>query len=138
MKSASRQPSIRLPGNSDVGSVSVVLFIPSVDKYEQAIDQEHWVRVSLQFFGRSFGGATALGPAQGVWYESPDASPVMDCPYMLICYAKRAEMTDAFIGSMVSFLKSMGRDANQGEVGIVIDNNYWGLRDYGSEPSSGG
>jgi hypothetical protein len=96
------------------------------------------VSLSLEFFGKSFGGATALGPARGVWYESPDASPVVDCPFMLVCYAKRVALTDSFIDSMIGFMKFMGRGANQGEVGIVIDNNYWGLRDYEPEPSNGG
>jgi hypothetical protein len=38
----------------------LVLFIPSVDRFEQPIDQETWVDRALNFLGSAFGGATAF------------------------------------------------------------------------------
>jgi hypothetical protein len=47
----------------------LVLFIPSVDRYEQLIDQGAWVERALDFLGSTFGGATAFPKAKGVWRD---------------------------------------------------------------------
>jgi hypothetical protein len=36
-------------------STVLVLFVPSVDRYEQAIDQEYWVTEALATLGRNDG-----------------------------------------------------------------------------------
>ena len=41
-------------------STLLVLFIPSVDRYGVAIDQDAWVERALSFLGSAFGGATAF------------------------------------------------------------------------------
>jgi hypothetical protein len=40
----------------------LVLFIPSVDRLEEPIDQDLWVTEALSVLGKNFGGATA-----GTW-----------------------------------------------------------------------
>jgi hypothetical protein len=48
-------------------STTLVLFVPSVDRFEMAVDQEYWVAETLSVFGRLFGGATAFPQGRGVW-----------------------------------------------------------------------
>lgn len=38
----------------------LVLFVPSVDRDGEAIDQDHWVDETLRTCGTLFGGATAF------------------------------------------------------------------------------
>ena len=50
-------------------STVLVLLIPSVDRHEQAIDQEYWVTEALALLGRLFGGATAFPQGRGIWRD---------------------------------------------------------------------
>ena len=43
----------------------LVLFIPSQDRDEKPIDQDHWKREALTALGKLFGGATAY--PEGQW-----------------------------------------------------------------------
>jgi hypothetical protein len=48
----------------------VVLFVPSMERDgETPIDQERWLDLSLEMFGRVFGGATAYPKAKGIWRD---------------------------------------------------------------------
>jgi hypothetical protein len=47
-------------GAAKVESTLLVLFIPSVDRDSQPIDQDTWVHRALETLGELFGGATAF------------------------------------------------------------------------------
>ena len=47
-------------GASKAASTLLVLFIPSRDRNDRAIDQAHWVDEALNALGTLFGGATAF------------------------------------------------------------------------------
>jgi hypothetical protein len=50
--------------------ILVVLFVPSMERDgETPIDQERWLDLSLEMFGRVFGGATAYPKAKGIWRD---------------------------------------------------------------------
>ena len=44
-----------------------MLFIPSKDRTDRAIDQGYWVDQALSSLGTLFGGATAFPQGKGVW-----------------------------------------------------------------------
>jgi hypothetical protein len=58
-----------LLGASRAESTLLVLFIPSVDRFSQPIDQEVWVDQALKVLGECFGGATAYPQGRGVWRD---------------------------------------------------------------------
>ncbi len=111
-------------------AVLIVLFVPSVDRDERPIDQDHWTARALEVLGALFGGATAFPRARGVWRDDErDQRLVWDEPVVIHCYASapdvRKEVNQRVLGE---FCNEMGRATNQGEVGLVIDNVYHAFR----------
>jgi hypothetical protein len=110
--------------------VLLVLFVPSVDRDERPIDQEHWTSRALEALGTPFGGATAFPRARGVWRDDDrGARLVWDEPVVIHCYASapdvRRQTNQRALGA---FCKDMGRATNQGEVGLVVDDVYHAIR----------
>ncbi len=62
-------------------------------------------------FGRVFGGATAYPRAQGIWRDDERGGAlVKDEPVVVHCY-----------------------EARQGEVGLVVGDEYFAIRDFAEE-----
>jgi hypothetical protein len=113
--------------------VLVVLFVPSVERDGKThVDQAHWVELSLEMFGRVFGGATAYPKAKGVWRdEERGGALVMDEPVVVHCYTTPTDVQDeGKLAELGRFCRKMGREAHQGEVGLVIGDEYFAVRDF--------
>jgi len=111
----------------------VVFFVPSVERDGSTpIDQQHWVDAALDMFGHVFGGATAYPKAQGVWRDDERGGVlVKDQPVVVHCYTTPTEIEDATnLAELGSFCRRMGREARQGEVGLVVGDEYFGIRDF--------
>ena len=52
-------------GASKSASTLLVLFIPSRDRYDRAIDQDHWVEESLKVLGGAVRRSDRLPPGHG-------------------------------------------------------------------------
>jgi hypothetical protein len=116
--------------------VLVVLFVPSVERDGvTSIDQRHWVEASLEMFGRVFGGATAYPKAKGIWRDDEQGGAlVKDEPVVVHAYTTPADIQDdANLAELARFCRTMGREARQGEVGLVIGDEYFAIRDFGGE-----
>ena len=119
--------------NLPAATMQFTLFVPSCDRDSRPIDQEQWTQKSLTIFGTLFGGATAFPPGRGVWRDDDRGGAlVWDDPVMVVCYAKPDDVDDARLAELRHFLHHMGRDASQGEIGIVIDGEYYGISEYDS------
>ena len=117
-------------------AVLVVLFVPSVQHDgNTAIDQEYWVDAALETFGQLFGGATAFPRAKGVWRDDEMGGVlVKDQPVIIHCYTMPADIHDPDrLSRLGSFCRRMGREAHQGEVGLVIGDEYLAFRDFSKE-----
>ena len=102
----------------------LVLFIPSVDRYSAAVEQEFWVQRALETLGRCFGGATAFPKAKGVWRDDARGGElVFDEPVIINCYTSE-EALEEHVESLRAFLIDLGEQTNQGAVGLVIDRDY--------------
>lgn len=124
-----------LPGGK---RVLVVLFVPSVERDGRtAIEQDRWVERALALFGEVFGGATAYPRAKGVWRDDErQGILVFDEPVVLHCYlTPEAIEDDANLKRLAAFCRRMGRETNQGEIGVVIADEYFAIRDY-EEPTT--
>jgi hypothetical protein len=116
--------------------VLVVLFVPSVERDgATAIDQSRWIDSSLEMLGRVFGGATAYPKAKGIWRDDErDGALVKDEPVVVHCYTTQDDIQDdRKLAELGSFCKRMGREARQGEVGLVVGDEYFAIRDFGEE-----
>jgi hypothetical protein len=113
-----------------------VIFIPSVERDGTTeIDQARWVDEALNLLGRVFGGATAYPRAQGIWRDDENNGRlVRDNPVVVHCYMVPEAMDDANNQALLgAFCRKMGREANQGEVGLVIADEYLAITDFTKE-----
>lgn len=102
----------------------LVLFIPSVDRQEEPIDQELWESEALTVLGQLFGGATAFPQGRGVWRDDDRGGRlVFDAPVIIQCYTS-SEAIDERANELRTFLVRMGKETGQGAVGLVIDRTY--------------
>ena len=121
-------------------SVLMVLFVPSVERDgETPIDQDYWVNQALETFGRLFGGATAFPRAEGVWRDDERGGVlVRDQPIILHCYAAEKDLVPQEgqpdpLEELGRFCRRMGREAKQGEVGLVVADHYIAFTDLDEE-----
>ena len=102
----------------------LVLFIPSVDRRGEPVNQEHWETEALATLGRLFGGATAFPQGRGVWRDDQRAGHlVFDAPVIIQCYTNEEAISE-HAPELREFLVRMGKGAGQGAVGLVIDRTY--------------
>lgn len=102
----------------------LVVFVPSVDRRDEPIDQEFWETESLRVLGSLFGGATAFPQGRGVWRDDEQGGRlVFDAPVIIQCYTS-VEAIDERAEDLRSFLVRMGQETRQGAVGFVIDRTY--------------
>jgi hypothetical protein len=117
-----------------VGTSLIVIFVPSRDRDDQIIDQEYWVDEVLTTLGRLFRGATAYPRGRGVWRDDERSGTLIkEEPVIVFSYVSEADMTTNALSELYRTLSRMGREANQGEIGVVIDGTYYGITEYAEE-----
>jgi hypothetical protein len=117
-------------------SVLLVLFIPSVQRDGMTrVDQDYWVDSALEVLGGVFGGATAYLQARGIWHDHERGGHlVRDEPVVIHCYTTPERVEDeGALAQLGSFCRRMGREAVQGEVGLVIGDEYFAIRDFSED-----
>ena len=114
-----------------VGTSLLVVFVPSKDRDGEPIDQDFWVNEVLQTLGRLFRGATAYPRGKGVWRDDTrDGALLTQEPVIVFSYVSGADLTSESLTDLSRTLRRMGREAKQGEIGVVIDGKYYGITDY--------
>lgn len=116
--------------------VLAVLFVPSVERDGTTpVEQDRWADAALEVFGVLFGGATAYPKAKGIWRDDERGGTlVRDEPVVVHCYTTPAEIEDDNnLARLARFCRQMGRDTNQGEIGLVIGDEYFAIRDFREE-----
>jgi len=132
-KAAAKKPRVLDGGRK---RVLVVLFVPSVERDgTTSIDQQLWVDAALEMFGRVFGGATAYPKAKGIWRDDERGGAlVTDEPVVMHCYTTPADIQDARnLAELGRFCRRMGREAHQGEIGLVVGDEYFAIHDFREE-----
>ena len=114
------------------GVAQVTLFVPSVDRHGEPMDQAYWTEQTLTTFGNLFRGATAFPPGRGVWRDDQRGGVlVYDDTQMVTSYVTEETLgDDEILKRLRTLLCRMGREAHQGEIGIVIDGIYFGITEY--------
>jgi hypothetical protein len=111
-------------GAGKAASTLLILFIPSKDREDQAIDQDYWVTEALRTLGDLFGGATAFPQGKGVWRDDARGGKLLfDEPVVIQCYTSEQALEEQAEG-LRDFLHRMGREARQRAIGVVIDRDY--------------
>jgi len=113
------------------GTLQVTVFIPSMDRDEQPIPQASWTAECLAVLGRLFRGATAFPPGRGVWRDDERGGRLVpDDTVLVTSYVDPASLTDDALAELRAFLHKLGREGRQGEVGVIIGGNYYGIQEY--------
>ena len=87
--------------------------------------------VVLTTLGRLFRGATAYPRGRGVWRDDEHGGTLIkEEPVIVFSYAAEESLTVAALTDVYHTLSRLGRETNQGEVGIVIDAKYYGITSY--------
>jgi hypothetical protein len=111
-------------GASKAASALLVLFIPSKDRRNKSIDQRYWVKETLNVLGTLFGGATAFPRGEGIWRDDAQGGRLLfDNPVVVQCYTSE-HLIEEKMPVLRDFLHRMGREARQGAIGLVIDDDY--------------
>ena len=99
------------------------------------VDQNFWVDAALEMFGAVFGGATAYPRAKGIWRDDERGGHlVRDEPVVIHCYTTPERLEDdAALAELGSFRRRIGREAGQGEVGLVVGDEYFAIQDFSEE-----
>ena len=117
-----------------VGTSLIVIFVPNRDRDAQPIDQEYWVDEILTVLGRLFRGATAYPRGRGIWRDDERGGTLLqEEPVIVFSYVAEADPTTTALSELYRTLSRMGRQANQGEIGVVIDGKYYGITEYVEE-----
>jgi hypothetical protein len=115
-------------GASRSASTLLVLFIPSKDRNDHPIDQDHWVRQAFGLLGEHFRGATAFPKGLGVWRDDVQGGKLLyDEPVVIQCYTSEEALLE-HAKTLKKFLERMGKETRQGAVGLVIDQEYLEIR----------
>lgn len=113
------------------GTSLVVVFVPNRDRDGNEITQDYWVDEVLTTLGLLFRGATAYPKGKGVWRDDERGGAlVREEPVIVFSYAPEEAMTEQTLTTLAATLRRMGREANQGEIGVVIDGKYFGISKY--------
>ncbi len=116
------------------GTSLIVIFVPSKDRDSQPINQDYWVDEILTKLGQLFRGATAYPRGKGVWRDDERGRALIrEEPVIVFSYAAEGALTLPALSELYRTLSRMGREANQGEVGVVIDGKYYGITHYATE-----
>jgi hypothetical protein len=117
-----------------VGTSLLVVFVPSKDRDGAPIEQDHWVDEVLTTLGKLFRGATAYPQGRGVWRDDERGGVLIsEEPVIVFSYVAGDNLTSAALGELYRTLSRMGREANQGEIGVVIDGKYYGITQYAGD-----
>jgi hypothetical protein len=117
-----------LLGTQKAATTILVLFITSIDRFEDPLDQDFWVTEGLSMLGRYFGGATAFPQGRGVWRDDERGGQLIyDAPVVVQCYTNETDL-ETYAEDLREFLTRMGQEASQGAVGLVIDRDYLEIR----------
>jgi hypothetical protein len=115
-----------------IGASLIVVFIPSKDRSGRPIDQDYWVDEVLATIGQLFRGATAYPRGKGVWRDDAQGGTLLrEEPVIVFSYASNEATTQEAFTALYQTLSRMGREASQGEIGVVVDGKYYGITDYG-------
>jgi hypothetical protein len=88
----------------------------------------------LATLGRLFRGATAYPLGRGVWYDDERAGTLLqEKPVIVFSYVAEADLMANALSELYRTLSHMGRQAYQGEIGMVTDDAYYGITEFVEE-----
>lgn len=118
-------------GASESFSTQILtLYIPDRDRIGVRVEgQRDWVRRAAELLAKIGGGVTIMPPVEGGWYDEERDHIVWEHPIMVYTYVK----PHCFVGllpELRAFLHQLGAEANQGEIAVEFDGEFFRITDF--------
>jgi hypothetical protein len=114
----------------DPRNFTVSIFVPSQTRDGMLIDHAAWQLETLEIMARLFGGATVI-ECQGAWRDDERGGAIgiekVSTVYSLMAESSWNKKT---VTELAKFLHRMGRESDQGEVGLVVNGRYFPIREF--------
>lgn len=119
-------------GIADSNDFLFILFVPSRDKNGvELADHHQWVEAAAKLMGRLFGGSTIMPPARGAWLNPETDELIMEDVVLVHSYTESAQATEPDVLEEIGrFVHRLGKETNQGEIGIVLNNVFHRIRNF--------
>jgi len=79
---------------------------------------------------RLFGGATAI-EGEGAWRDDERGGAIkLEKISTIDSFMAKSSWNSKTVSELGTFLKQMGREANQGEIGLIVDSEYFLIREF--------
>ncbi len=87
--------------------------------------------------GTNFGGATAF-PGTGVWRDDERGGELLfEDTVVVFSYVGEADLEGPAGEALFDFAMRLGKETNQGEVGIYVDGEYFGFNNFDRDEQDG-
>ena len=117
-------------GGAEPKDTYVAVFVPSKTRDEQPLDHEYWRDEAMRTMSTLFGGATAVAGFGG-WLDQERGGKVKEEQIsMVFSFIAEDEWNKANVLELRKFLHRMGREAEQGEIGVLVKDRFLRIRRY--------
>ncbi len=99
------------------------IYIPNRDKDGMIIDQKPWVDQALRILSEIGGGATSMPPVTGAWLNPETNELIIEEPIVVYTFVD-PDIFENSIATLVDFVRQIGRETNQGSMGIEYGDTF--------------
>jgi hypothetical protein len=108
----------------------VTVFVPSQTRDGAPLDHAFWRTEALTVMAGLFGGATAI-EGDGAWCDDErDGAVKVERVSTVESFMPKSSWNKETAARLGEFLRRMGREAQQGEVGLIVDGEYFPIREF--------
>lgn len=108
----------------------LTLYIPTKDRVgKEVANSVMWVERALKLLAKMGGGATRLPPVQGIWHDTENDVLITEDIILVYSFID-PEKFEKNIHELRSFLHSLGKETNQGEVVFELSEQLYKIRSY--------
>lgn len=101
--------------------VTITIFIPDRDAFGSPINVKYWIDATCQLLAHKFGGASVSPAYRGYWHNSKTEDLIDEKTYQITVFAEGVDLK-RHADSLKNHLLKFGRETQQGEVLLTIDN----------------
>jgi len=108
----------------------VTLFVPSLTRDGDPLDHDFWRTQALGVMTKLFGGATAV-QGDGAWRDDERGGAIkVERISTVQSFMAESSWNKETVQELATFLHRMGREANQGEIGLIVNGEYFPIREF--------
>ena len=112
------------------------VLVPSQTRGGVAIDHAAWKTQTIEEMAKLFRGATAI-EGDGGWRDDDQSGGiVVEKVSMVFSLMAKSDWNKKTAAQLAQFLRRMGRETNQGEIGLMVNAEYFPIREFDDEEST--